>query len=354
MADTLPRDPVIELLDTTQRETQDLVTALCQVHLERVRELLSRDLHAQMIHVIEERFSQLELSIRPRMARARLEVARGITQVLNDCFARMRRFDSDRAWCEAMLDAAGALSRRSAFFSVRGNDLCLQGARGFEGAASVPPLETPYKSAPAFVRVIEMGKTQIATRTAAELSAAISEMFGNDSDVRVMLVPVTTADRVPGIIYAEDAVDASAIETVAAMAGAVLERHLRLYEPVRPATGGIRTVSVVGPDGTMEHHDTGEIPAQAPPPTGNPIQKRAQRFARVEVARILLEQAEAVARGRHRHDLYQTLRQPIDSARARYREQFDGIHDYLHLEILRTLAREDTALLGRDYPGPLG
>ena len=224
-----------------------------------------------------------------------------------------------------------------------------------KGAASVPPLEVPYHNAPAFERVIETGKTQIATRNAGDLSPSISEMFGNDSDVRVMLVPVTTADRVPGIIYAEDAVDASAIETIAVMAGAVLERHLRMYEPVRSTSGSIRTVAVVGAEGSAGRRDEdGEIPAQAPPPTANPIQKRAQRFARVEVARMLLEQPGAVSEARSRRDLYGALRQPIDSARARYREQFDGVRDYLHLEILRTLAREDAALLGRDYPGPLG
>src|SRR3974390_2883769 len=126
------RDPVIDLLDTTQRETRDLVGALFQVQMERLRDLVTRDLHDQTVRLIESRFSQLELTMRPRMARARLEVARGVTQVLNECFARMRRFESDRQWCEATLDAAGALSRRCAFFSVRGDDICLQGARGLE------------------------------------------------------------------------------------------------------------------------------------------------------------------------------------------------------------------------------
>jgi len=27
--------------------------------------------------------------------------------------------------------------------------------------------------------------------------------------------------------------------------------------------------------------------------------------------------------------------------------------DYLHLELLRTLANDDSDLLGKDYPGPL-
>ena len=36
---------------------------------------------------------------------------------------------------------------------------------------------------------------------------------------------MTTGDRVPGVLYVEDAVDSDAIELVAVMAGAVLEKH---------------------------------------------------------------------------------------------------------------------------------
>ena len=177
MAEQPTRDPVIELLDSTQRETQDLVGALCQVHLDRVRELFTRDFHDQTMQVIADRFSQLELTLRPRMARARLEVARGITQVLNECFSRMRRFESDRHWCEAMLDAVGALSRRSAFFSVRGDDLCLQSGRSLDPDTTFPPSEVPFVAAPAFHRVITSGKTHSVVRNSNELSLPIAAMF---------------------------------------------------------------------------------------------------------------------------------------------------------------------------------
>ena len=83
----------------------------------------------------------------------------------------------------------------------------------------------------------------------------------------------------------------------------------------------------------------------------------AQRFARVHVAELRLYRAAAVQTGRTQRDLYGALRQPIDAARARFREKFfaacPSMVDYLHLELLRTLANDDSELLGKEYPGPM-
>jgi hypothetical protein len=356
MSEPSTRDPVIELLDNTQRDTQELISAICQVQVDRIRELVGRDLRDQMLQIVEGRFSQLELTLRPRLARARLEVARGIAQVLNECFTRMRRFESDRQWCEAMLDAAGAMSRRCAFFSVRGDDLCIQGARGLGNKAAFPPAEIPYKSAPAFDRVIATAKTIQVVRCTAELSAPIACMFGQEGEGRALLVPVTTEDRVPGILYAEDTVDPSAMELVTALAGAILEKHLKLFEPVRTAAGLTRSVAVKSGDAPTPPSGEGrtvEIAAPAPPRAEDPAQLAAQRFARVEVARVLLANPPAVSHGRARQDLYSTLRPEIDMIRAKYRARFHGVRDYLHLEMVQTLALGDASLLGRDYPGPV-
>lgn len=357
MPELSTRDPVKDLIDTTQRETENLVGALFQVQMERLRDLVTRDLHDQTLQLIEGRFSQLELSLRPRMARARLEVARGVTQVFHECFARMLRFESDRHWCDAMLDAAGAMSRRCAFFSVRGEDLCLQGARGLEGGMSLPPSEVPYASAPAFHRVINGARTLSVARSAAELSLPVAAMFGSDNEARALLVPVMTADRVPGILYAEDPVDPSSIEVVALVAGAILEKHLRLFDPVRASRGNVTAVAVQTGEGAPSREETRgrELAAPAPPPAedADPRRLQAQRFARVEVARLLLDYTAAISEGRRHRNLYTRLRSEIDVIRNRYRARFEGVGDFLSPEIVRTLALNDASLLGREYPGPL-
>jgi hypothetical protein len=317
MAEQPARDPVLDLLDTTQRETQDLVTAICQVHTDRVRDLLSRDLRGQVMQIIDERFSQLELALRPRMARARLEVARGITQVLSDCFTRMRRFESDRHWCEALLDATAALSRRSAFFSLRSEKLCFQGARGLE-AAIHPVEEIPYRSAQAFARVVDTGEIYVAARTEAELSTAVVHLFGEDREGRALLVPLTVeGERSPGVIYCEDPVDPTAIQSIATVAAAVLEKHLRLLEPIaRPsnAPGVVRAVPL-GPD--AQPVTVAERRKAPPEPPQDATAARARRFAQVEIARLMLGNEAAVARGRHTASLYGTLRDEIDNLSVR-------------------------------------
>jgi hypothetical protein len=83
---------------------------------------------------------------------------------------------------------------------------------------------------------------------------------------------------------------------------------------------------------------------------------RALRFARVKVAEIQLYQASQVKSGRATRELYGALRPHIDAARGAFRENFlvplSGVPDYLHQELVKTLAKEDAVLLGPSYPGP--
>jgi hypothetical protein len=84
---------------------------------------------------------------------------------------------------------------------------------------------------------------------------------------------------------------------------------------------------------------------------------RAQRFAKVKIAEIQLYQADRVKTGQAARDIYSALRPHIDEARTAFASQFltpaNGTPDYLHQEMVRTLAHNDEALLGPLYPGPL-
>ncbi len=87
------------------------------------------------------------------------------------------------------------------------------------------------------------------------------------------------------------------------------------------------------------------------------VHLRAQRFARVQVAEMRLFSPEAVHSGRERRDLYEALGDPIEASREAFRKQFFSscprMVDYLHLELVRTLANDDAELLGKNYPGPM-
>ena len=90
-----------------------------------------------------------------------------------------------------------------------------------------------------------------------------------------------------------------------------------------------------------------------PPRAEDPDGLAAQRFARVEVARLLLANTSAVTEGRRDRRVYLALKAEIDALLAQYRARFQGMRDHLGAEIVRTLALNDAALLGREYPGPI-
>jgi hypothetical protein len=105
-------------------------------------------------------------------------------------------------------------------------------------------------------------------------------------------------------------------------------------------------------------------PAPAPvsawdalPPADQAVHLRAQRFARVQVAEMRLQDAAAVQSGRTERNLYGALRPRIDAARVTFRDTYfakcTNMVDYIHVELVRTLAHDDADLLGKDYPGPL-
>jgi len=86
-------------------------------------------------------------------------------------------------------------------------------------------------------------------------------------------------------------------------------------------------------------------------------QVRARRFARVKVAEMQLYQPAQIKAGQASRDLYRSLKPLIDEARGAFQTQFltstNIVPDYLHEELVRVLAQNDSALLGPQYPGPL-
>jgi hypothetical protein len=64
-----------------------------------------------------------------------------------------------------------------------------------------------------------------------------------------------------------------------------------------------------------------------------------------------------VLTGRSRRNLYEALRDHIDAAREQFQRDFfarcPSMVDYLHVELVRTLANDDAELLGENYPGPM-
>jgi hypothetical protein len=301
----------------------------------------------------EERFSQLlsevetlcDAQAAARVAEARHDAA----GELNQAVRRIRRAADLEDLGATLLDAAGAFASHVALFRVEGEMARGVRMRGVpdETAERFRTLEIPLCDAAALAGSAESGEPVVAAATGSEVSQALADLVGHDPTARVSLFPVAPRDRVAALLYAWGTVEGPSLELLAETAAAV-------WSGFGPAT----------PAGLVSIAPAQEAPARGPAAAWDllsaeqrQIHLRAQRAARVHVAEMRLYHAAEVQAGRARGDIYGALRKPIDDARAAFRENYfarcPNMVDYLHLELVRTLAHDDPELLGKDYPGPL-
>ncbi|HZT32410.1 MAG TPA: hypothetical protein VFA33_21150 [Bryobacteraceae bacterium] len=312
---------------------------------------------------LEERFSLLANDLE-RICQAHSDAAasqarelarRQLADHLNQSVRRLRQAEGFQQISATLADAGSAFCNVAAVFSVTSGEVAgvaVCGLRPEDAAARFPALRFAVSRAAAFAGVLETRDPVTALCSPAELSAELAALFGHAPDDRVCLFPVTVDQDVRAVLYAFGELQAAPLELLAQAASGALEVQARripagrqepepeelvriLPAPVRSAKPGWEDLS----------------------PQEQQIHLRAQRFARVQVAEMRLHHSEGVRGGRSRADLYGELRAAIDAARSAYRELFLGtcpsMVDYLHLELLSTLAHNDEALLGKDYPGPL-
>jgi hypothetical protein len=265
-------------------------------------------------------------------------VTRDSSQIatLNRAVRRIRAAASGDAWSDILVGAAQVFSGRAALFTVRGNFLGLEAARGFDGTGVG---EVPLSLAPAFRTCVETQDSVVAIRTSSEMSPALASRFGEAGDRKFYLFPVTSRDRVIAVLYADAEqgnLQPDALELLATVAGALVE------PPGDESLSELVSITAAPASECGKEQD---------------LHLKAQRFARVRAAEIRLYKSENVKNGRAGHDLYASLKTEIDSARDAFHRDFISqsptMADYLHEELVRTLANDDVTLLGPDYPGPM-
>jgi hypothetical protein len=351
-----------ELLADANDIVREQLAIAWREHIERVRDLLEAQWPERMERVIEETIAglaaRLEGEYQDALEARLLEAAqsgktarRDLIQKLNQTARRLRHFENQGQWSHTLVDATRGFCGRAALFLVHDRKLRFEAARNIDGPGLAD--DVALESAPAFATAVDTRDTLVAMRTPSELSEALTAFLGAALDhgsSRCCLFPIVTERGVPAVLYADSAeVDVDALELLAATAGAVID--------TRPAPASLSPpsqtlVSITPPSQkpeilswfSLSHED-------------RELHLRAQRFARVQVAEIRLYQSETVKNGRTAHDLYTSLKEEILSAREAFRRKFlnasDSMVDYLHLELVRTLANDDVELLGQDYPGPM-
>ena len=291
----------------------------------------------QVERIFEERLTALTAGVVQAVVESLAGARREITSKLNQSVRRLRTSKTQEQLSKTIVEATQGFSDRAALFLLRDGSLHLVAARDISGAEQMPA--TPIGSAPAFANAMQSQDTVVALRTRSEMSEAIARWAGEDAARKFCLVPIVAKAQVWALLYADAKdhnLETNGLELLATVAGAVIENR---------SWGDSAQLTLVN------------IPPPAIHRIDQDLHLKAQRFARTQVAEMRLYKSENVKIGRAARNLYTSLKAEIDSARETFRRDFlsapGGMVDYLHLELMRTLANDDAELLGPDYPGPL-
>ncbi len=277
---------------------------------------------------------------------------RNLADHLNQSVRRLRQSTTFAEIAAVLCDAATPFAAGIAVFQLLDGELQLERVRGGVIGKSAT-WRIPLEQGAAFRNAVESREPVIALCSPGELTPALVDLLSPAPDEKAYLFPLTAGAAVAGILLALGNVESAALELLAQTAEAVLEareKSRRLQPAMAPA--GLIAIAPAAPSADSNAPSWESLSAAE-----RQVHLRAQRFARVQVAEIRLYQAEAVKAGRARGDLYDALREIIDEARETFRRDFAGsataMVDYLHLELLRTLANDNPQWLGPHYPGPL-
>jgi len=126
-------------------------------------------------------------------------------------------------------------------------------------------------------------------------------------------------------------------------------------EAVTPPTSSISPATVIVGEGPSTPAVPAGIDVTQLSETEQKVHKDAKRFAKLLVSEIELYNKAKVAEGRKNRDLYMRLKTDIDRSRQTFEKRFgkalSNQIDYFHDELVKTLAVNDSEVLGPDYPG---
>jgi hypothetical protein len=262
-----------------------------------------------------------------------------VAEAIHRAARRIFQAERQQEWSSAVLDAARGFCGRAALFTVQGSRLELERA-SFETVA-VPVAVAP-SDAPAVAQALETLEPVVSAWSVRELSPALVACFGSPDSGRAFLFPVVSRKRsVALLVAAEGALDPNGLELISTLAGAAWELRRARNNAAAAASKGLVTLG----------------PKPAPAPEDSELHQRARRYASVRVAELRLYQAAKVREGREARNLYDLFQEEIDHDRAVFQAQFmekaPSMADYLHEELVRTLAQGDPDRMGENYPGAM-
>jgi hypothetical protein len=231
------------------------------------------------------------------------------------------------------------------------------------------------ETAPAVAGVCESQEPQVALASESELSPELAAALGSDdasvkadaSVRKAYLFPVVARHEVVAVVVVSgEPTPASLVPSAMEMLSEAAGLKIEALKAESSAAAAMDTVLKPLPSPELVQIAPPSVPettgVAAPAwadlsPEDQKLHLQAQRVARVKVAEIRLYHPDELRKGVFESNIYGALGSLIDQARADFLQTFlsksPTMVDYLHLEILRSLAHEDDRLLGEEYPGPM-
>ena len=309
------------------------------------------------MHVLESAWESLKREFDTACSQSAQAARLQTTNELNQFVRRLRQYQTETDWIASILNGAAKFATQFALLSLQDGQLRLRGQQNLDFSHD---LSFPLASAAAFKSAVESKDAVIALRSPGEVGSPLSTQNLQD---RAHLFPITNGSRVSAILFAPDDahIDTQALELIAGLGSLVLERQVNSslhaqIAPARPELQPAISPEPVAPNGRARTRASA-LPAWADlDERQRALHIRAQRFSRVTIAEMQLFRPEACRAGREQANLYIFLKSELDKAREAYRTQFmtvPSMVDYLHLELVNTVAEGDELKLGADYPGQL-
>ena len=317
--------------------------------------------NAALRTALEDSFSGWLDEVETLLADARELGREELANTLNQASRRLRQSDGFDELAATLTDASTPFCKGAAVLRVAEGKARGERIRGVDAAQAerFAALEIPLASAAALAGAVETRDPVTAVSSETEVSAELLAIAGHGEKVRVSIFPVQRDNGVEALLYCWGDVSIANLELLAQVAGLCLAPPPPPPPVVEaPPLFDIAPAPVPGPAPAPAVEETkGDRDWDRLTSEDQRVHLSAQRFARVRIAEMRLHEAEAVHAGRMHRDLYGALQVSIDKARETFRHSYmatcPSMVDYVHLELVRTLAHENPHLLGEEYPGPL-
>jgi hypothetical protein len=328
---------------------REVVDKYHSVLVEELSVRLDSDLREAVSRAIDAERSEASVRLRQECDDARRSQVESLNQVL-----RRLRAASEEHVLELAAESCASYAEKVVVLVFERNQASCAAGVGID-VNVLPMFSTDF--APAIIAAIESRDPVVALATEAEISPVLAEAFGPGRDPKAYLFPIVARHTVVAMLIASglasSANDSAPIELLCEAAGMRLEAAGQPAQPARqPTAAGLVQLAPGAPAGRTVPRAWDDLTAG-----DQKLHLQAQRMARVRVAEMRLYHERELRSGVAVGDIYGELQKAIDTARDQFLQSFlsksPTMVDYLHLEILRSLAHDDDRLMGRNYPGPM-